>query len=306
MKFIAPYFYAVALFVAAALGTLYFYEQPIDISRISFATPCSSALPYMVGTIDPRFKLSREQVVAKLADAANLWNTAAGKTVLAYEPDNLHAMSVNFVYDTRQQTITLGQKIDTTEASQNAERIELDSLQKKYQAAQQAYAAAIGDFNTASSKYAQEVQDANAVGGADKPTYDRLQAEQLALKAQQAALKEQGDTLANETAALKVKIDAFNANVHQINQVVDTFNTTVGGNFEEGQFTRDAVGKRNIDIYAYKNQSELLHSLAHEFGHALGLDHNQNTASIMFPYNKDGVTLSKNDIADLKKACALK
>ncbi len=306
MKRYTPFVYALGLFLAVGLSALYFHERPIDVSRISFAAPCSSPLPYTVGTIDPRFKLTKEQVIAKLNASAALWNNAGNRTLLAYEPDNLHAMPVNFVYDERQQAVSLGQKIDTTEASQNAQRAELQAAQARYVAAQQAYATAIADFNTATEKYGEEVRASNEAGGADKETFARLEAERASLKKQQAALKQQGDTLEAQSHALKIKIDAFNAGVHQINQAVTNFNSTVGGDFEEGQYVQDATGKRHIDIYAYKSQGELLHSLAHEFGHALGLGHNENTASIMFPYNKSGVTLSDDDIADLKKACSLK
>lgn len=306
MTRVTPYLYAGFLFVAVAFAGLYFYERPVDISRIAFLPACSSPLPYTIGTIDPRFNLTRDEVVAKLATAAKLWNDAGNRTLLAYEPDNLHAMPVNFVYDERQQAVALGQKIDTTEASQNAERAALEAAQKAYIASQQAYATAIAQFNAATEKYSEEVRQSNAAGGADKATYARLQAEQADLKARQVTLKQQGEALASQSDALKSKIEAFNAGVHQINQAVNSFNSAVGGDFEEGQFVQEATGKKHIDIYAYKSQSELLHSLAHEFGHSLGLGHNENPASMMFPYNKSGVTLSENDITDLKKVCDLK
>jgi Tfp pilus tip-associated adhesin PilY1 len=305
MKRYVSYLYALALVLAVAGAALYFHTRPIDISSISFAAPCSTPLAYTVGTIDPRFNLTKDQVITKLAAAAALWNTAAGKTVLAYEPNDANAMPVNFVYDSRQQTVTIGQKIDTTEASQAAERTQLQTLQQQYLAAQQTYASAVASFNVASQKYASEVQQANAAGGADKETYTRLQAEQMSLKTEQAQLQKQGDALSAQAATIKTKIDSFNASVHQINQVVNTFNSTIGGDFEEGQYVQDTTGNKHIDIYAYKDQSELLHSLAHEFGHSLGLGHNSNPASIMFPYNKNGVTLSSDDLAALKAACKL-
>src|SRR5258708_1974251 len=147
MMRLQPYLYALAFFVVIVFATLYFHERPIDISRFSFSPPCSQPLPYKVGTIDSRFNLTQAQIVTRLGDAANLWNDAAGKTVLAYEPDNLHAMPVNFVYDSRQQTVSLGSKIDSTEASQSTEREQLQALQTQFVSAQQAYAAAVSDFN---------------------------------------------------------------------------------------------------------------------------------------------------------------
>ena len=301
-----PYYLAVFVFLLISIGaTAYFYQHPIPAPSFSFAAPCSTPIPYTVGTIDPRFGTTKEAIVARLAEAADLWNTAAGKPVFAYAPDNLHAIPVNFVYDRRQETVTLGKSIDSTEASQTAERAEIEAAQQVYLAAQQAYAAKIASFNTDSQAYAREVRRVNAAGGADRETYDRLQAEQAALKVRQTELNAQGTALNQQGDALQARIDAFNASVHSINAIVDTFNATASGDFEEGQYVRGADGKERIDIYAYKDQAELLHSLAHEFGHALGLEHNQNAASIMFPYNKEGVDLSADDIAALKAACKL-
>jgi hypothetical protein len=305
MKRYAPYLYAlVAILVTTGAG-FYFHTRPIAIQDFSFSAPCSKPIPYTIGTIDPRFHLTQEQVAEKLSNAADLWNTASGKVVLTYAPEDPKAMPVNFVYDSRQQTVALGQNIDATEASQNAARLELETLQKKYALAQQSYAAAVADFNAASAAYSKEVKRINASGGADQATYDRLQAEQTKLKQQQANLKVQGDALAQQGAELDSRVQAFNANVHQINQVVEAFNSNTAGDFEEGQYVRDTTGKQHIDIYAYKDEAELLHSLAHEFGHALGLGHNENTESIMFPYNKSGTTLSEDDVAALKAACRL-
>ncbi len=312
MNIYRPYIVAGAAFVVLVGAGLYFHEQPIDLVRVSseaiasFFAPCTSPLPYTIGTIDPRFSLTRAQVVAKLADGAGLWNSAAGKSVLVYAPDNPQAMPINFVYDVRQQTVELGKSIDSTEASQSAERSSLDAAQRHYVSAQQSYGSAVADFNSASASYSTEVQRVNAAGGADKETYARLQSEQASLKSQQSDLRTEGAQLDAQATELKQKIDTYNARVKDINKVVTSFNSSASGDFEEGLFVRDANGKTHIDIYAYKNQSELLHSLAHELGHSLSLVHNQNPVSIMFPYNKDGVTLSTDDVAALKVACRLK
>jgi hypothetical protein len=297
----------IVVFAAAVGGAWYFRTYPVDLAQVKavFIPPCVKPIAYRVGSIDPRFALSKSDIIAELGTASAIWNDAAGKPVLAYAPDDTHALVVNFVYDARQQTVTLGQKIDSTEESQQAEHAAIDALQQAYASAQQSYASAVAAFNEASRKHAEEVRQVNAAGGADPTTYARLQSEQEDLKNQQEALRAKGDALAAQGKELESRIHAFNAGVHQINQIVQAFNSTVGGEFEEGLYVREASGAEHIDIYAYKTKNELLHSLTHEFGHAIGLGHNENPGSIMFPYNKSGVTLSKDDIADLKSMCKL-
>lgn len=305
-----------AVVIVLALGALgasvyYVYSTHKDLlsnfslSNLSFSAPCAKPIPYTVGSVDSRFGLSKSEIVADLAKSSGLWNAAAGKSLLVYAPNDPSAMPVNFVYDTREEAVALGSKIDSTEATQNTERSQLDAEQAQYVAAQQAYASAVAAFNAASEQYASEVRQVNNSGGADPATYARLNAEQARLKQQQQDLETRGQALDQQGTQLQAKIDAYNASVSSINQIVSAFNKNAGGDFEEGQYVRTASGAQHIDIYAYKNQSELLHSLAHELGHAIGLGHNQNPVSIMFPYTTTSTSLSTDDVDALKTVCHL-
>lgn len=290
-------------------GSWYLYTHkefnPVLAIEQKIHPPCSTPIPYTFGPIDKRFGLTKEQIVEKTKQATELWNSAYGTQLFVYAPEDTSALPINFIYDKRQQTLALGNAIDSTESSQQQAKGDIEKAQAAYKNDGNIYATAVEKLNADSKVYADEVARVNARGGATQEEYNRLTAEKAALSARQSQLLAQSEALKKEGQALSQMIADYNSKVQDINKVVDNYNATAGADFEEGQYAQDANGRR-IDIYAYKSQGELLHTLAHELGHALGLNHNGNPSSIMYPYNKSGVTLSEDDIASLKALCRTK
>ncbi|MEK7107080.1 MAG: matrixin family metalloprotease [Patescibacteria group bacterium] len=271
-----------------------------------FANSCDKPLAYRVGTIDTRFNKSSEEVIDALGEAASIWNEALGKELLVYAPNDPKAIPVNLVYDERQQTIAVGEKLDSEKANLDIERQTLDQGQATYKAAQAAYATAQISFEQKYQAYQAEVRAANAGGGATPEEYRRLKNVSAQLKIEQDALNEQANALNQMAASLKTKVDAFNQGVQAVNNVVNAFNAEADKDFDAGRYVKTATSTR-ITIYSFSSRKELVFEVAHEFGHALGIEHNGNSASVMYPYAKaQELRLSSEDIASLKEVCKIK
>lgn len=61
-----------------------------------------------------------------------------------------------------------------------------------------------------------------------------------------------------------------------------------------------------ITIYQYDNEYRLVRVLAHEFGHALSLNHSKSAEAVMYPLiRSDSLVLAADDIATLKEHCKI-
>ena len=93
---------------------------------------------------------------------------------------------------------------------------------------------------------------------------------------------------------------SYNAQVGQLNKTVDTFSNELARKPEEGIY----LGEENkIEIYFNVSKKELVHTIAHELGHSLGISHNEDKEGIMYPYTTEEVKLSAADISSLNQVC---
>jgi len=287
----------VVVLSALAAGAVYALQSE------SFTPACATPLTYRVGTLDTRFGVSETEFRAVLQEAADVWNSAAGKTVIAYSDEG--EMPVSLMYDERQQTAELGNAIDSDQDAYQHQRTRVDSLIAAHELDVSKHEAALASFERAKEAYDRDVERWNRQGGAPPAEYQRLEEVRRSLERQQTALNAMAAELNSDITVINREVEELNALADRVNQKVDVYNASAGEEFDQGQYIRDTDGAR-ITVYEFRTREQLVRAMAHEFGHALGILHTEAPQSLMYPYNSGkSLTLHVEDLAALQVACEL-
>lgn len=255
------------------------YRQKI-IQVLSYSQ-CDSPLPYKLGSIDQRFRLTDNEALNDINASTDLWSAQEGKQLFINSPDA--DLTVNFVYDQRQALDTAINQLNAKLQQNNS------SLQQQvtdYQNQVDAFEQKLTSFNNTVNKY-------NREGGAPPSVYNDLVRQQNELNAQ-------GDALNARARQLNLSTNNYNEGVSVLNQDVNRFNDAIAQKPEEGVYDS---GLNTITIYFAGNRQELLHTLAHEFGHSLGMVHVNNQNAIMYPFTTKSITVTPDDIQQLNFVC---
>jgi chromosome segregation ATPase len=241
-----------------------------------------------------------------------MWEVAAGKELFRYE-ETSGALTINLIYDSRQETTNKLQRIDgtiaTKQSSYDTLKASYDTLQEKFADQKSRYASSSDSLDRTRRLYEREIGQWNRRGGAPEPDYSRLQQEKNAINARITSLNTQLNALNNSTDELNALAEKINVLAKDLHLDVDLFNTTRrtnGDEFSEGEYERDSRGER-INIYEFGSDVKLIRVLTHELGHALQIDHVDDEEAIMYRLNSGKTeTLAVADISELKKVCRIK
>lgn len=298
---------------ALALGGVLWSEGQMPGGSVghSAAPRCEVPITLHLEAVDSRFRLERDAVQAALDAAVTMWD---GQT-----PDELfrqrdgEGMPVRLVFDQRQAGAETRdrarEELDRLEARIAEHEERLDHRHAALAADSAGYQRRLEDYQARQREYEQAVAAWNA-GRMEHSARNRERLEQQRrvldsarddLDQRRRTLERRRDELNREIRALETEIDAFNDQVAELNREV-----SATGAFDMAVYEQQGA-RRSITVFKASDVDELRLTLAHELGHALGIDHVADPAAVMHAVlgeeNAGRSELSEADRRALAEAC---
>jgi predicted Zn-dependent protease len=269
----------ILLVITGIIGVKYLNKDNLN-NLFSFSY-CDQPIHYHVDTVDPKFNLSKDVFLSDISQAVQTWNNTVNKNLFIYDPKG--ELSINLIYDERQSLTT---EINQLEDNLQSNKQSLNPKIAEYEKQSAELKKKIEDLN-------RRVEDWNSKGGAPSEEYKKIVEEQKSLQSE-------AEKINDLAKSLNLSTREYNAEVGKLNQTINVFNNALEQRPEEGIFK----GPENrIEIYFNISKTELVHTLMHELGHALGLTHIDNPNAIMYFRTNQKLELSQDDKQALQSLC---
>lgn len=273
--------------------------------------PCNLPRTYQLGDIDKRFDISRQELSEELTSVEDIWENSLNHEILRYDPNNGEIV-IHLVYGDQQGLIDAEYRASEQIATK---RSQSNEAEKKYKKIRAEFDKKHHELNKVINRYKELVEVYNQKGKQFAEDSKLSQEEEKELKEREQQIKHvesERDSLLKVVQELQRRVnnqsDRVNQIIDQENRLIEKYNQKFSGKrkFDQGHYIRDNNGER-INIYQFSSKNELKVVLAHEFGHALGLNHGDNPESIMYhlmnKQNWEDPTLTQEELMDFKDQC---
>lgn len=272
-------------FVIVLLSGLFFFSY--DKAKKSAAAGeevCEDPLTYRIGTIDSRFGITKNELKNAMDEAVTLWSDVTGRPLAVHSDKG--DITVEVIYDERQQLVEGERRFKEKIKS---EQIRTDMLQNEYDRKRKVFenksdeykklAEQVADQRNELGKWVKEINDAM---GIQQDQIGEFEQKKESLRIKQGQLLHDKQELEKLASDVNLDVDKLNQSIDENNRLIDRYNNDYSGESRFAKATYRWAGKRGvITVNQFLNRQELPLILAHEFGHAVGLDHGTDPESIM-------------------------
>lgn len=269
------------IFIAFIISVYFLWTRTNLIKQYVYFSPCDVPLEYKIGSIDPRFNLSRADLMQDLQAAEAIWENADEKNLFTYS--DKAELTVNLVYDERQYLST---QINSSKNQVDQERQSLQPNITEYEEKSREFKTRVDALNAKISYW-------NSKGGAPPDEY-------AAIVKEQDSLQQLANQLNQMAAQLNQTTQEVNGEINNLNSTIDTYNTFLLQHPEGGIYSG---ASNTITLFFNNSKDEVIHTLAHEMGHALGMNHVPDPNAIMYFKVNNSLTPSPDDMKELARVC---
>lgn len=254
--------------------------------------PLDTRLRYQIAEVDPRFGMSKQQVIQLSQEAIQIWHSGTQKQLFVY--DEQAQLKIKLIYDVRQDNYNAfkqtQQELDHEQNSNQRISNNLDASKSSLEQMQQSLRQEQIQLRAEADYLNQQRMSWSRIENEQGENRQRIEAQYHVLKEKSQLLQRNIDYYNQMNAQYNQQVSQHNSNIDRYNwNILQAKQRFPPREFHKGVFMGD-----QIQIYQFDAQDDLRLTLAHELGHALGLGHHADPEALMYP------VLGEQDLQNFK------